>query len=138
KHDYLKGKLHKTAGYDPFPRLDWGLAGIELFPTRITSAQTENARQRGAFDRRTYHIWRNRCVNGWLTGNASLRLLIRSWRRPRMSRVTSSIALTFTIVERWICQNTDGSSAWSNSRSGVRISASRLAVTRYVYFASAW
>ena len=50
---------------------------------------------------------------------------LTSWR-PRRSRVTPAIALMLTSVERWICQNSCGSSSSTSSLIGLRISASTL------------
>src|SRR5690606_5062184 len=83
------------------------------------------------------HMLRNRAMNGWLTGSVSGRCLSRIVPRPLSSRLIEAIALRLTMVERWTCLNSAGSSRPSSSRIGVRSSASPSAVITVVYLLSA-
>ncbi len=90
------------------------------------------------FSLRMGYICLNRCTYGSLTANVSLRSFSFTLKCPPMSRVTPAIALTFTSVERWICQKICGSSSSISSLIGRRISDSCCGVTTSVYLLSAW
>jgi DNA-binding LytR/AlgR family response regulator len=58
--------------------------------------------------------------------------------KERVGRPAPAIALTLTMMERWICQKYAGSSSCVSSLIGFLISDSASAVTTRVYLLSAW
>src|SRR6185312_4689575 len=105
--------------HDGFSRSGWGLARL--------------VRDRPRAD----HMLRNSVMKGWLTMRVSGRCLRRTVPLPLSSRTMEAIAFRLTMVERWICLNTAGSSCSSSSRIGLRSSASPSAVIATVYLWSA-